>query len=377
LDLADAEARVLNETHRPGSAWEKEFARTMVSKPRSSKKSLPALGLLLAASLALGVGVVAPASALAAAPVNTSLPVVSPSKPHPGVVETTTNGTWTGSPTSYTYNWQRCDALGGSCVFIAGATSATYTPVKADAGHTLVAAVTAHNGEGSGQAWSAPTELVDWGYWYSCQNVGAGAGLYEDPACSKEGGSKAFAWTKLGAAATGLTMHREGPGTKGEFVINFKPFGSEVLIECKTQAASGTIANPAGGAAGTTSLSSFTLTGCSVLFAGGCKVHEPVTFNPLTGHITEFSGKTALEFAPTRAEDKGILTNVEFIGTSCSVKGISYPITGSFTGVVDAATSTLTITEASTNMISVRRPATMSGIATLATTAGEALKIAN
>jgi hypothetical protein len=375
LDLADAEARALNETHRPGSAWEKEFARTMVSKPRSSKKSLPALGLLLAASLALGIGVVAPASALAAAPVNTSLPVVSPAKPHPGVVETTTNGTWTGSPTSYTYSWSRCDALGGSCASIAGATSVTYTPVKADAGHTLVAAVTAHNSEGgSSPARSAPTELVDWGYWYSCQNVGAGAGFYEDPACSKEGGSKAFAWTKLGATPTGLTMHREGPGTTGEFVINFKPFGSEVRIECETQAASGTIANPAGGAAGTTSLSSFTLSGCSVLFAGGCKVHEPVTFNSLTGHMTEFSGKTALEFASTNPEQ---LTNVEFIGTSCSVKGISYPVTGSFTGVVDAVASTLTITNASSNMFSVHRPATMSGVATLATTAGEAVKIAN
>lgn len=251
----------------------------MISKLRLAKTRRPALGVLLVASLALGIGVAAPASALA-----------------------------------------------------------------------------------------APT------YWYSCHNGGAGSGLYEDPGCSKEGGSKAFAWAKLGATPTGLTTHREGPGT-GEFVIKFKPL-SEVQVRCKTQAASGTIANPAGGAAGTTSLSSFSLTGCSVQLVGGCKVREPVTFSPLTGHMTELGGKTAVEFASSRNSEEP-LTELEFVGEKCPLT-FRYPLTGSFTGVVDAATSTLTFTAESSKMSSFGgRPATLSGIATLATSAGEAVKIAN
>src|SRR5581483_5255263 len=41
------------------------------------------------------------------------------------------------------YAWQRCDASGLNCVPIAGAGDSTYTPVAADAGSTLKAAITA------------------------------------------------------------------------------------------------------------------------------------------------------------------------------------------------------------------------------------------
>jgi hypothetical protein len=41
-----------------------------------------------------------------------------------------------------TYQWLRCDASGGSCVPIAGATSSSYTLTSADAGHTIKVAVT-------------------------------------------------------------------------------------------------------------------------------------------------------------------------------------------------------------------------------------------
>ena len=45
-------------------------------------------------------------------------------------------GTWTGGkPVTFLYQWQRCDAAGGTCVPIVGATTETYTPVTVDVGH--------------------------------------------------------------------------------------------------------------------------------------------------------------------------------------------------------------------------------------------------
>jgi virginiamycin B lyase len=94
-------------------------------------------------------------------PENTVLPVVSPATPDQAVPESTTTGTWTNEPTSYTYQWERCNATGGECKEISGATSSTYTPVEADVEHTLVAKVTAKNGGGSNSASSTATNKVE------------------------------------------------------------------------------------------------------------------------------------------------------------------------------------------------------------------------
>lgn len=52
-----------------------------------------------------------------------------------------TAGIWTKTPTALTYSWLRCSAAGRACIAIAGAGAATYVPVTADLGHTLVARV--------------------------------------------------------------------------------------------------------------------------------------------------------------------------------------------------------------------------------------------
>ena len=88
------------------------------------------------------------------APVNSALPVISPSSPQQGVAESTTNGTWSNSPTSYAYQWEDCNSAGESCSNISGATSSSYTPVEGDVGHTLRVKVTATNAGGSGSATS-------------------------------------------------------------------------------------------------------------------------------------------------------------------------------------------------------------------------------
>ena len=70
------------------------------------------------------------------------------------------NGGWTHSPTSYDYQWLRCDSGGGSCVEIPGADEQLYLLVAADVGHTLVVEVTAHNGVAAGTASSPPSGVV-------------------------------------------------------------------------------------------------------------------------------------------------------------------------------------------------------------------------
>jgi hypothetical protein len=89
-------------------------------------------------------------------------PVVS-GTPAIGKLLETDTGTWTNSPTSYKYRWQRCNNTGGSCVTISNATSSHYTLVAADGGHEIRSEVLASNATGaapSGYAPSAPTGVV-------------------------------------------------------------------------------------------------------------------------------------------------------------------------------------------------------------------------
>lgn len=84
---------------------------------------------------------------VAVAPANTVAPSVTGTAVV-GQTLTTTNGTWTNSPTSYSYQWYRGATL------ITGATSSSYTLVQADAGNTsnIKCTVTATNGGGSASA---------------------------------------------------------------------------------------------------------------------------------------------------------------------------------------------------------------------------------
>jgi hypothetical protein len=96
-----------------------------------------------------------------AVPINTALPAIS-GTPQGGRTLTSSNGTWTGSPTSFTYQWEDCDKAGGSCTNIVGATSSEYMLTEADVGHTIRVAVVAHNATGaSAPATSEPTAVVE------------------------------------------------------------------------------------------------------------------------------------------------------------------------------------------------------------------------
>lgn len=81
------------------------------------------------------------------APANTSLPSIS-GTPSQGNTVSCQNGSWTNSPTTYSYRWQR------NGTNISGATSQGYTIGAADVGQSLTCVVTATNGAGSASATS-------------------------------------------------------------------------------------------------------------------------------------------------------------------------------------------------------------------------------
>lgn len=69
-------------------------------------------------------------------------------------------GSWSGNPTSFTYQWQRCDIDAVTCIDIPGATGQTFGIRSLDVGFRLRVSVTAHQNQRTGTATSAPTEVV-------------------------------------------------------------------------------------------------------------------------------------------------------------------------------------------------------------------------
>ena len=123
-------------------------------KTRSHRRG--ALVALLAVTL---TGLVAAATALAAAPRSTSPPTID-GVFRQGSTLTTSNGLWANDPTSFSYRWQRCDSNGANCVLIPGETGRRYRLVQADVGRTIVSLVTARNADGNATANSRPTPVI-------------------------------------------------------------------------------------------------------------------------------------------------------------------------------------------------------------------------
>lgn len=100
----------------------------------------------------------APTAVVVPIPATTSAPVVSGTAAV-GKTLSTSAGGWNTSA-SFAYQWQRCAASGSNCTPIVGATASTYPLVAADAGHTLVAAVSTTNAAATVRAFSAATQTV-------------------------------------------------------------------------------------------------------------------------------------------------------------------------------------------------------------------------
>jgi GH25 family lysozyme M1 (1,4-beta-N-acetylmuramidase) len=94
-----------------------------------------------------------------ARPANVKPPQIA-GNPLDGQVLTTSVGSWTGSPTKFTYRWRRCNASGASCLAIPHATGSRRTLTPDDIGSTLSLVVTATGQGGSASATTAPTAVV-------------------------------------------------------------------------------------------------------------------------------------------------------------------------------------------------------------------------
>lgn len=78
---------------------------------------------------------------------NTAPPAVTGTAAVNGAL-TSSKGSWSGPPTGYAYQWQRCSAASSGCVNIPGATGATYPLTSAEGGHYVRSTVAAGNVNG-------------------------------------------------------------------------------------------------------------------------------------------------------------------------------------------------------------------------------------
>lgn len=93
-------------------------------------------------------------------PSNTVPPTIS-GTPQTGQTLTASTGFWSEGPTSYAYQWERCNSTGANCTNVSSATSSTYLLGSADVGYTIRVAVTATNSAGaSAPAVSTATAVV-------------------------------------------------------------------------------------------------------------------------------------------------------------------------------------------------------------------------
>ena len=120
---------------------------------------LAALSLVGLATLT-GVG----SAQTQAAPTNTGEPQISGKPVVDGTLKAT-RGSWTGSPTSYDFQWTRCPASGSAgdasdCAALGGATTSAYVPGKGDVGKRLRVRVTATNADGAKTVASNATGVV-------------------------------------------------------------------------------------------------------------------------------------------------------------------------------------------------------------------------
>lgn len=139
------------QTYTPGAA---DVGRAMVvtvtattTSGSASASSLPTLAIANAGT----IGATAPRARTQPAITGTT---------QVGETLTAGVGTWTGSPTSFSYQWRRCAADGSACAPIPGAGGTAHVITPDDIGATLSLTVTAVGKGGAGSATALSTAVV-------------------------------------------------------------------------------------------------------------------------------------------------------------------------------------------------------------------------
>jgi len=91
-------------------------------------------------------------------PENTALPTISGTAKD-GQTLTASNGTWANNPTSFSYQWRRCDTAANNCSDV-GNDRQTYVVEQRDVGSTMRVWVNAKNAFGGNTVASGPTAVV-------------------------------------------------------------------------------------------------------------------------------------------------------------------------------------------------------------------------
>jgi hypothetical protein len=139
-----------------------------------------------------------PTAIVSAAPASVSPPTISGTAME-GQSLAASPGSWSGYPEpSLSYQWERCDGAGQSCLPIAGATSSSYTALAADVGATLAVTVGASNGAGSTQVRSTASPPV-------ASAAGPVTPLLDDFARPDNSGPPGPNWTHMVVSSTSAT----------------------------------------------------------------------------------------------------------------------------------------------------------------------------
>ncbi len=163
------------------------------------------------------------------APVDSSPPTITGTTTQ-GQTLTEAHGTWSNSPTSYTYHWQDCDNTGNNCSPITNnATSQTYTLTTNDVGHTIKVQETASNAGGPGTpALSTATAVVN----------PPGPSLTASPSSVSGRGSVTVSWSGVASPTASDWVGLYHPGDPNTAYIDY--FWTD---SCTRSAGSGALAS--------------------------------------------------------------------------------------------------------------------------------------
>jgi hypothetical protein len=210
---------------------------------------------------------------VAGVPVNTVAPTAPSGTVQQGQVLTASVGTWSGSPTSYTYQWQSCTGTGGGGTYgtgcsNVGSNASTYTPVAGDVGNYIVVQVLASNGYGNGgptfAVTSPPTTVVlvaapsgtggTSPTFAPTTPVSVGTTLTESSPGVFTGGaisSYSYQWQDCNSAGSGCVniSGASGSGSSGTYVVAASDYSYTIELKVTAINAGGSASQPSAASA--------------------------------------------------------------------------------------------------------------------------------